>query len=151
MPDSPNKEDDENVFNGALAFLKWTSKHGVKFVSTERLVYSRTHGYGGLMDAEAIVDGKLRVIDFKTSKKKKPKTKKIKGEYVPIPCALCSKNDCGGVYDEFRFQTAAYRAAAEEEGSKYDADRMIVSFDKDSAGFTAVSYTHLTLPTILRV
>lgn len=116
------------VFNGALAFMRWVKEHNVEFISTERLVYSMEHGYGGMMDCEAIVDGKKRVIDFKTSKSKKGKEDE--------KCKMCGKLGCGGVYDEFRFQTAAYRAAAEEEGSRYEGERMIVTFDKETADFS---------------
>jgi len=127
----PEIPTDDKILNGALAFLRWVKQHDVKFISSERLVYSVAHGYGGTMDAEAVVDGKTRVIDFKTSGKKKPK----KGKEEE-PCAICSTIGCGGVYDEHRFQTAAYQAAAEEEGSKYDGDRLIVRFDKDTAEFS---------------
>lgn len=125
QPDIPQEE---QVFNGALAFMRWVKEHNVEFCSTERLVYSMEHGFGGMMDAEAVVDGKKRVIDFKTSKAKKGKD--------DVACTMCGKLGCGGTYDEFRFQTAAYRAAAEEEGSRYTGDRMIVTFDKDTADFS---------------
>lgn len=91
------------VQNGVLAFSEWVNKHNVKFVSSERVVYSKEHNYIGTMDAEAIIDGKKCVIDFKTS---------------------------SGIWDEYFLQVAAYQRAAEEEGSKYDGDPWIVRFSK---------------------
>lgn len=131
QPKIPEGSGIDHIVNGALAFLRWTKKHGVKFVSTERLVYSVKHGFGGQMDAEAIVDGKLRVIDWKTSKAKKPKKGKEND-----PCGLCTKTGCGGVYDEYRFQTAAYQSAAEEEGSVYTGNRLVIRLDKSTGEFS---------------
>lgn len=113
--DQPALPEDEKVLNGALAFLRWKNEHNVQFVSSERCVYSKKYNYCGFMDCEARVDGKLRVIDFKTGKPKKD----------------------GGVYSEHRYQTAGYRLAAEEEGTVYDADRIIASFDKETGNFTS--------------
>jgi hypothetical protein len=103
--------EDGNVLNGVLAFLKWVKAHKVKFTSSERIVYSRKHGYVGTLDAEAEIDGKLCVIDFKTS---------------------------SGIYPEMHLQTAAYQKAAEEEGSEYTGHRWIVRFDKTTGEFEAV-------------
>lgn len=127
-PEIPDEKIDPELFNGALAFMRWVTEHNVQFISTERLVYSVEHGFGGMMDAEAIVDGKKRVIDFKTSKAKKGKEDE--------KCEQCGKLGCGGTYPEFRFQTAAYQLAAEEEGSRYDGKRMIITFDKETADFS---------------
>ena len=128
QPQIPNQYDEPQVFNGALAFMRWVKEHSVQFISTERLVYSIEYGYGGMCDAEAVVDGKKRVIDFKTSKAKKGKDDE--------KCEQCEKLGCGGTYPEFRFQTAAYQLAAEEEGSRYDGERMIITFDKETADFS---------------
>jgi len=96
------------VLNGVTAFLAWVEKHNVEFVSSERFVYSRKHNYAGQMDAEAIIDGKLCVIDFKTG---------------------------SGIYPEMLMQTAAYQKAAQEEGSRYNGARRIVRFDKTTGKF----------------
>lgn len=103
--DLPN---DDQAKNGIMAFLDWVEQHKVKFVSSERLVYSRQYNFCGHMDAEALIDGKLCVIDFKTSK---------------------------GIYPEMLLQTAAYQMAAQEEGSVYDETRYIARFDKETGLF----------------
>lgn len=120
--EAPELPEDDKVLNGVTAFLQWVDEHKVSFVSSERLVYSKRHNYVGHMDAEAIIDGKLCVIDFKTSKK--PKCQK---------CGiLCDHNV---VYPEWLYQTAAYQKAAQEEGTKYTGPRRIVRFDKDTGNF----------------
>jgi hypothetical protein len=101
---APELPEDERVLNGVLAFLRWVKEHNVQFVSCERLVYSRKHKYVGRMDAEAIIDGRKRVVDFKTS---------------------------NGIWTEHRYQTVAYQRAAEEEGSVYEGPRVIARFQKD--------------------
>lgn len=105
--------EDEKVMNGVLAFLRWKDEHNVSFISSERIIYSKEHDYTGRMDAEAIVDGKKCLIDFKTSKPRKE----------------------GGVYSEWRYQTAAYQKAAEEEGTVYEGSRMIAQFNKEDGTF----------------
>lgn len=126
----PEVPEQEPILTGVLAFMRWVDEHKVEFRSSERIIYSRSYGYTGKMDAEAVIDGKLRLIDFKTSNQRKPR----KGREAN-PCGLCGVVGCGGVYNEYRYQTAAYRFAAEEEGTVYDDERLIVRFDKSSGLF----------------
>jgi hypothetical protein len=105
----PELPKDEQILNGALAFMQWENAHNVQFIATEKLVYSKKHDYVGTMDCEAIIDGKRSVVDFKTS---------------------------SGLYNEMRYQVAAYRGADEEEtGKEYDGPNWIIRFDKDTAEF----------------
>lgn len=112
----PTFPEDQEVMNGVSAFLQWVDQHNVKFISSERFVYSLSRNYVGQMDAEAEIDGKLCVIDFKTSK---------------------------GIYKEMLYQTAAYQKAAEEEGSRYTGGRWIVRFDKETGEFEAKQFDDL--------
>lgn len=108
---------DERVLNGATAFLRWIKKYKVEFISSEQLVYSKKYEYVGLMDLKAKVNGKLCVVDFKSSK------------YV---------------YDEYVMQVAAYlKADAEESNEKYDG-AWIMKFGKDDGEFAAY-YLSMTL------
>lgn len=105
----PEIPKDPQVFNGITAFLKWVEEYEVKFISSEKLVYSKKYKYAGIMDAEAIIKRKLCVIDFKTGK---------------------------AIYPEMRFQVAAYQAAAEEESEKeYSGNKWLVRFDKETGEF----------------
>jgi len=110
--------DDERVLNGVTAFLKWLKDYKVKFIESEKLVYSKKYDYVGLMDLKAEINGKLALVDFKTSK---------------------------GVYNEYGYQTAAYMAADEEEsGCKYE-ERWIIKFGKDDGDFAAYKLDNFEL------
>jgi len=102
--------EDEQVLNGVTAFLRWIKEYKVKFLESEKLVYSKKYKFVGIMDLKAKVNGKLACVDFKTS---------------------------SGVYNEMRYQVAGYMGAdSEETGDKYD-ERWIIKFGKDTGDFEA--------------
>jgi hypothetical protein len=101
---------DKRAKGCADAFLDWESKHSVKYVYTERKIYSKKHEYAGTLDILAIVDNELTVIDIKTS---------------------------SGIYEEYFLQTAAYSLAIEEEFGKKVGNNIILRVDKTGAGFEA--------------
>ena len=98
---------DERVLNGINAFLDWYESHKVKFLESERMVYSKKHGFVGITDAIAEVDGLKLLLDWKTGK---------------------------GIYNEFLYQVAGYRLAYEEENGKIDG-AIIIHFDKETGNF----------------
>ena len=100
--------EDPNVLNGVMGFLQWVKEHSVTFGNSEKIVYSKKYKYVGTLDAEAYIDGKLHLIDFKTS---------------------------SGIYNEMRYQVAAYRNAAQEEGAVYEGDNILARFDKQTGNF----------------
>lgn len=53
-------------------FLDWYNLHEVVFLASEKVVYSREHNYVGTLDAIAMVDDKLTLVDYKTSAKVYP-------------------------------------------------------------------------------
>jgi hypothetical protein len=109
--DYPEIPKEPQIFNGVTAFLKWVDEYEVKFVSSEKIIYSKKYKYAGIMDAEAIIKRKLCVIDFKTSK---------------------------GIYPEMRFQVSAYQGASEEErGKEYSGNKWLARFDKETGEFEA--------------
>ena len=85
LPEMPK---DEIRRNGVSAFLGWVKHYDVVFLASEKKVYSKNHKYVGTMDAVAIINGELAVVDFKTS---------------------------NHLVDEYRFQVTAYLKAEEEE------------------------------------
>lgn len=104
----PEASDDEQVQNGIKAALGWLDEHKVEPVAIEKKIYSRKYKYSGTLDKLAVVDDKLCLIDWKTSK------------YI---------------YAEHRFQTAAYVAAYEEEiGEKIDS-RWLIQLGKATGEF----------------
>lgn len=76
------------AITGVNSFMQWIDEHKVKFLSTERAVYSSRYDYIGIMDFEAVIDGLHCMGDFKSS---------------------------NGLYNSVRMQTAAYASADEEE------------------------------------
>ena len=90
---------------GVNAFLDWEKENKVKFISSERAVYSRKHDFIGKMDIEAKVNGKLCMIDIKTS---------------------------NGIYNTYNMQTAAYVKADEEESEKEYHGRWIIRLAKET-------------------
>ncbi len=102
MPDMPQ---DPNVVRGVTSFLEWESAHKVKFLWSEKVLYSRKHDFMGKADFAAIVDGEKCICDLKTG---------------------------NGMYKEVRLQLAAYRAADEEETKeKYDG-RWAIQISKET-------------------
>ena len=79
---------DERVLHGISAFLDFYNEHDVKFLESERLTYSMIHGWCGITDSVALVDGVKTVIDYKT------------GKYI---------------YDEQYFQLGQYWMSLDEE------------------------------------
>lgn len=90
-PEAPINKEMKSATDG---FISWVKEHKVKFLLTEQKIYSAQFGYAGTLDAEAEVDGKLAIIDFKTS---------------------------SAIYPEYLLQASAYlQARKEETGKEYD-------------------------------
>lgn len=103
--DKPEMPEQREAQIGVTAFLDWEAAHKVKFISSERVIYSKKHDYIGKMDIEAKVNGKLCLIDIKTS---------------------------NGMYNEFYMQTAAYVKADEEESKRKYGGRWIIRLSKET-------------------
>jgi len=110
----PEMPTDEKVANGVIAFLKWVNEHKIKFLCSEKMVYSKKYQYVGLMDCSFTMGTEKHKIvhcgDFKTSK---------------------------GIYPEMRFQVAAYQAADAEESDQLYGTKWIIRFDKETGDFEA--------------
>ncbi len=102
------KEYDERVKNGVLAFLQWVDEHKIKFIASEQLLYSKKYKYCGIADCIAKVDGKLTLVDFKTS------------NYMAI---------------EYFAQVSAYAYADMEESGKGYYQSLILKFSKETGDF----------------
>jgi len=107
LPDcaKPEIPKDKAIQLGVIAFLDWEEQRKVKFLSSEKIVYSREHGYIGKMDIEAVIDGKHALTDLKTG---------------------------NGLYNGVRLQTSAYWwADVEESGKPYDT-RWAIRLSKET-------------------
>lgn len=87
-------------------FLKWQKDNNVKFIDSERKIYSKKYKYAGTMDFSCIIDGKYYVGDTKTS---------------------------SGIWDEYWFQVASYQQALTEETGQEVYGRVIVRVGKDGS------------------
>lgn len=117
VKEKPEMPKDEKVLNGVMAFLKWVDEHHIKFIAAEKLVYSKKHNYVGLCDCVFTMGSEkhkiLHVGDYKSSK---------------------------AIYNEYRYQVAAYQEAdAEESGAVYGT-KWLIRFGKDTGEFEAHEY-----------
>lgn len=84
-------------------FLNWEEDKEIEWIGAEQRAFSLGKRYAGTYDAEALIDGDLVLIDWKTSKR---------------------------IYDEYPLQTASYVYAREEEsyhvGDRIMYDRMMI-------------------------
>jgi hypothetical protein len=79
-------------------FHQWRSEHELKPVLVEEQLVSETYRYGGTVDCVALLDGQLTLIDNKTS---------------------------SDIYDEHKWQVAAYLALVVEQGHQCKAARIL--------------------------
>lgn len=104
--------EDEAVLSGVLAFLRWVDEHKVKFVESEKLVYSKKHKHIGTLDIVCtfgIEKHKIRhITDLKTS---------------------------SGIYEEAFLQTAGYEIAETEESGQEYGTQWILRLDKVTGEF----------------
>lgn len=56
-------------FKSIKSFLKWDSDYEPEWIDSERKIYCDRFKYAGTVDAVAKINGRVCVIDFKTSKK----------------------------------------------------------------------------------
>ena len=96
------------VANAYQAFLDWEKTHEIEYLASELIMGSREHYVAGTVDAVAIIDGKLEVLDWKTSKQ---------------------------LSEDVFLQTASYRMMLHEGGITDHIGRRVVRFDKLGAGF----------------
>lgn len=119
----PTAPADERSVSCGLAAFKWMQTHNVRWLRTERKVYSRKYKYAGTMDGLAIVDScdnpacchkffidQLSLIDWKSS------------NHLRI---------------EYLYQTAAYQQAEQEEFGKEIKARWILRLGKEDGEFEA--------------
>lgn len=80
-------------------FVNWAKENKVKFLETERKIYSKEYQYAGTMDFACVIGDKTFVGDIKTS---------------------------NAIYNEYWFQTSAYQQAyTEETGTKIDGQIIV--------------------------
>lgn len=104
---------DEKTRNGFLAFMKFQEEYKIKWIESERLVYSKKHNFAGTLDAVGKIGKDTVLIDFKSSKR---------------------------LYPENAFQAAGYQIAYEEEMKVKMDYKMIIRFGKEDGEFEIKEY-----------
>lgn len=102
MPEMP---EDPNEVTGVTSFLEWESAHKVKYLWSEKILYSKKYDYIGRGDFGALVDGEICLCDIKTG---------------------------NGLYNSVRAQTAAYAQADTEESSIKYKGRWAIRIAKET-------------------
>lgn len=87
----PELPKDEFQAENAKTFLKWVADNKVKFIASERAIYSRSLFLGGIVDIICEINGEVWLADIKTS---------------------------SGIYFEAFWQMAGYQIMLEEMGTK---------------------------------
>lgn len=127
-----NPPEDERARNGATAALAWMKAHNVRWVFTERKIYSRKHDYAGTADGLAWVDscgnaeccGRLNVA-----------TGQKEALHFVNVLVLIDWKTSNRLYEEYEYQTAAYVVAIEEETGRKIEFRFIIRLGKEDAEF----------------
>lgn len=101
--ENPDMPEEANTVRMIQSFLKWEQDHNVKWVVSELLVASLQHEFAGTLDAVALVDEKLVLMDFKTSSQ---------------------------ISEEYYLQTAGYQICTDEMGIPI-AERSILRIPKE--------------------
>lgn len=96
----------QQAANSCKAAMDWMSQHKFEPLQPEVKLYSRKHKVAGTMDWPAKVNGRLSIVDWKTSK---------------------------GIYDEMILQVDAYACMYEEMTGERVQDCWIVRIDKETA------------------
>ena len=115
--------EDKKAQSATTAALDWINKHNVRWICTERKVYSRSLEYAGTMDglchANSCNDPKCCPVEFKDR------------------LTLVDWKTSNYLYKEYILQTAAYKKAYEEETKEVIEDVWIIRLGKTDSKFEA--------------
>lgn len=114
---------EERAANCCLAAMDWMNSHNVRWIHTERKIYSRAYEYAGTLDGVATVDSCADV--------------KCCPEPFKNRLSLIDWKSSNYLYTEFLLQTAAYQQAYQEETGEVIEDRWIIRLGKDDGEFEA--------------
>jgi hypothetical protein len=109
LGDAPKLPRNKKAKSGIDAFLQWESEAKPEYIFSERRIYAVDGHYAGTLDIGARIDGALTVADLKTSK---------------------------NVYDEYKYQLAAYVHALNQEFNTPYERRLILHLSQEGGEFT---------------
>jgi hypothetical protein len=112
---------DERAANACIAAIEWMFKHNVRWISTERKVFSLQYGYAGTCDGMAWVDSCDDPLCCPTAFKDRK--------------SLIDWKTSNSLYVTYLMQAACYQHAHQEETGEKIEDRWIIRLGKDDAEF----------------
>lgn len=124
------KNMDERVRNGILAFLQLVEEKDIKFIASEKIIFSKKHKFVGRLDLKFTIGGKekhkiLHMGDFKTGNPRElthiEKGVKIVDGYEP--------------WEEHRYQVSGYQGADIEESGDVFGSKYIFYLSKETGEF----------------
>lgn len=113
--------DRNNMHDAIKAFMNWMDSHDVEVIDVERIVYSREYDYCGQFDAILRIEGKIYLIDFKTSNP--------------------SREFAEGIYPENFAQTGGYDVAITEEYPNLQIEGHAIFNLSKKTGKLAINYS----------
>lgn len=113
--------EDERASNACIAAVEWMIAHDVKWIATERHIFSREFGFAGTMDGLCLV-----------SSCSDPSC--CRAKWVDH-LSLCDWKTSNYLYNTYWMQCSAYVKAHEEETGDLVIDRWINRLGKDDAEF----------------
>jgi hypothetical protein len=129
-----NLPEDERARNGALAALDWMTKHKVRWVCTERKIYSRDHDYAGTLDGLAYISS---CGDPECCGRTNMETGEKEAVFFENVLCMIDWKTSNRLYAEYEYQTAAYLKQQQEERGYVIPLRFIIRLGKDDAQFEA--------------
>lgn len=114
--------DINNLHDAILDFIRWMDNHDVEVIDVERIVYSREYDYAGKFDAILRIDGKIYLVDFKTSNP--------------------SREFADGIYPENYAQTGGYDIALTEEFPDFQIDGHAIFNISKKSGKLTINYSY---------
>lgn len=115
--DSNNGESIVALHTEIKAFADWAKENKIRFVESEKKVYSKEYWYAGTLDILAEKDGQLFIADVKTG---------------------------ASIYPEYYFQMAAYRKCWQEMGGEELSGSCVIRMGKDGSFETGWRFDYLT-------
>lgn len=112
----------EQARNCVVAAFDWMKKHNVRWLATERKIYSREFDVAGTADGKCIVDScdDIMCCRGRTFKDRK---------------AIADWKSSNHLSDSYAYQTAIYQFAEIEEFGEYIPDRWILRLGKEDGKF----------------
>lgn len=105
----PMIPEDKETANSVNQYLEWQKQQKIEWLGNEIIMASEKYQYAGCADGVAVLNGKLCVVDFKSS-----------NAIYPV---------------EMNLQLCGYQIALEEMGCPPIEERYILRFPKEGSGF----------------